>query len=473
MFSVIVAHDLLGGTGIAGKLPWPQNKTDMAHFRSTTMKGRIIMGRKTWDSIGKVLPGRENIIVTRQNRNLDNSNFPDNVKLYNDIRQAIDDNWSDKQETFIIGGSEIYKQCFEDPLLYKDMQTIYRTTILEKYQTDCTFPIDKLLNGSDWQLISREQSSEDNAIIERYDRINIEEYSYLSLLNRVLSSGNMASTRTNVNTLSTFAEILRFDLSNNSIPMLTTKQVPFRLSLEEMLFFVSGSTNVQDLRDKNVHIWDGNTTREFLDSRGLGHYEPCDMGPTYSFLFRHAGAEGSYQGCKADYTGQGTDQLQNVIDDLKSDEPNRRIMINLWSAAHLDKMSLPPCLFNYIFKKDIVQKSNGTTVKQVSLMITMRSADLFLGVPFNLVGASLILRMVCHMSGCNAGQICLVMCDAHIYANHIDQVREQVKRRPYRFPRLTILRTPEEIGSIDNFKNTDFRLFGYKSHARISGVMAI
>jgi len=432
------------------------------------------MGRKTWESLGcRPLPRRENIVISRQDPTT--LNLPDGVQVCNDLQTAIEEGWSPKKETFVIGGSEIYRQCFEIPHLYKNIQTIYTTLVLDDYEHDRTFPwacVDG--SSSDWEQILDHHISDDNIVIRTYARINKEEDAYLSLLRRVLEKGMRGPTRTEVDTISGFAEMLKFDLSDGTIPILTTKRVPFRISLEEMLFFVSGSTDVQKLRDKNVHIWDGNTTREFLDKRGLAHYEEYDMGPTYSFMMRHAGAEGDYSGKSADYSGLGKDQLQGVIDALKSDEPSRRIMMDLWSAAHLDKMSLPPCLFGYVFKKDIIKGDDGVIVeKHVSLMALMRSADLFLGVPFNLTGATVILRMVCHLSGCVPKELCLAMADPHIYTNHLDQVGLQLSRRPYRFPKLRIKRTPEQIRSIDGFTAEDFELVGYKCHSTIRAPMAV
>lgn len=486
MYNIIVAHTVNGGIGKNGKLPWPRIRSDMKHFQDTTSGHRVIMGRKTWESIvqqlGSQLPNRENIVLTSNPQLYNNNNNMESV-LFTDkgLRHAIEDGWSAKKKTFVIGGAEIYEQCFQDPYLYKNLQTIYRTVIMDYYVCDRFIEYPNLKQDFEQTESKYEHSFEGKCqiLFEVYTRINKEEQAYLSLLYKVLNHGICGPSRTNIETISTFGEMLKFDVSDETIPILTTKHVPFRLSLEEMLFFVSGSTDVQKLRDKKVHIWDGNTTREYLDKRGLTYYEEFDMGPTYSFLFRHAGAEGNYLGKNVDYTGQGIDQLQSVVDALKTDEPNRRIMINLWSAAHLNKMSLPPCLFNYIFKKDVVRKEDVqtpgvfTTEKHVSLMVTMRSADLFLGVPFNLTGATVLLRMVCHLSGCLPKELCVIMADAHIYANHIDQVKLQLDRHPFPFPKLRIHRTPDQIKSIDDFKTDDFELFGYKCHPIISAPMAI
>lgn len=476
MYNIIVAHTKNHGIGKNGSLPWPRISSDMKHFRDTTVGHRVIMGRKTWESIGHPLPNRENIVISHQDPT--DLNLPYEVQVYDDLQTAIEDGWSPKKETFVIGGSEIYQQCFENPHLYKNIQTIHSTLVMDDYEHDRTFPWARVDESpSEWEKILEKHVSDDNIIFRTYARINKEESAYLSVLRRVAETGIRGPTRTEVDTISGFAEMLKFDLSDGTIPILTTKRVPFRVSVEEMLFFVSGSTDVQKLRDKNVHIWDGNTTREFLDKRGLTHYEEYDMGPTYSFMMRHAGAEGDYSGKSADYSGLGTDQLQGVIDALKSDEPSRRIMMDLWSAAHLDKMSLPPCLFGYIFKKDIVKREDGCgsviVEKHVSLMALMRSADLFLGVPFNLTGATVILRMVCHLSGCVPKELCLAMADPHVYTNHLDQVESQLSRRPFRFPKLRITRTPDQIRSIDGFTTEDFELVGYKCHPTIRAPMAV
>jgi len=476
-------------------LPWGFCTPDMRHFQSKTTGGgnnAIIMGHNTWHSIPKdikPLKDRFNIVISRD---FEESLLPNSERKNFKVFRFLEDAFSfcaakkDMEEIFIIGGSNIYKKCF---LHHKNLiDKIYVTLIPEKYSTGTQyeerFKIKSEIYLSHINFSDKKKNYENNYKAEKEEIVpwkrynttikiltlsvrNNEENAYLNLLKDVLVHGEEKEDRTGVGTLSLFGKTLEFDLSSGIIPLLTTKKIFFRGSVEEMLFFISGKTDASILDKKQVRIWNDNTTREFLDSRNLKHYEEYDMGPTYGFLFRHCGAEGSYKGKDEDYENQGFDQLAEVIRLIRDQPSSRRIMINLWSAAHSDKMSLPPCLFNYIFNVNI--KKN-----EVSLMITMRSADLFLGVPFNLCGASLILRMICHITGRKPGRLILNIGDAHIYKNQIVQARTQIVREPNSFPRLSFKRSPEELeNNIHNFVYEDFILKDYAPQGILKAHMAV
>ena len=237
------------------------------------------------------------------------------------------------------------------------------------------------------------------------------------------------------------------------MPILTTKKMFVKGSIAEMLFFLSGSSDSSKLSEKGVHIWEGNTSREFLDKKGLTHYPVGDMGPSYSFNFRHYGAK--YSTCEDDYTGQGIDQWQQCIDLIKNDPYSRRIIISLWNPTCIDEMALPPCLHNYQFYPDPYNK-------KLSLMITMRSADMFLGVPFNILGASVLLHIMCTETEYEPNELILNIGNAHIYNNHIEQVKEQLNRIPRPFPKCYI-----------NSETGEYDVIGYFPYPRINAKMAI
>merc|ERR1712066_319948 len=167
-----------------------------------------------------------------------------------------------------------------------------------------------------------------------------EEYQYLNMIRKIIDNGISMDDRTGVGTRSLFGEMMRFDL-RKSFPLLTTKRVFWRGVLEELLWFIKGSTNGKLLSDKNVRIWDANGSREFLDSRGLNHYEEGDLGPVYGFQWRHFGAE--YKNCHKDYSGEGVDQLKQVIETIRKDPTSRRIIMTGWNPPDIPKMALPPC----------------------------------------------------------------------------------------------------------------------------------
>jgi len=487
MYSIIVACQTGEegfGIGKNGKMPWPRLDKDMKKFREVTMGHRVVMGRKTYESIGKPLEGRINVVISRKGP-------IDGVIVYDSLKTALlecKEKYDKNVKTIVIGGGEIYRQCFEDPELYRNLHLLYMTQLnFEKpYECDTFFP--NILKNDEiyekWVEIIEHGETLYNYPIFHDDgtitmtppgipmagdfsvsrHINREEQNYLDLCKDILDNGEMVDTRPGVKAKSCFSRNLRFDVRNGVIPILTTKLVFLRGSLEEILFFTSGKTDAGILKEKGVRIWDGNTTRDFLDKRGLNHYPEGDIGVSYSFQFRHVGAENEYKGCKEDYTGKGIDQISDVIAALKSDEPNRRIMINLWNVAHLDKMTLPPCLFCYVFCRQ---------GEYVSIQAIMRSADLFLGVPFNVTGTTFLLNMVCHLSGRKPKEVSITMVDCHIYENHFSQVKEQIAREPYPFPTLKIKRTAEEIGNIDGFRYEDFEIYNYNPRPAIKGEMAV
>jgi len=286
-----------------------------------------------------------------------------------------------------------------------------------------------------------------------------EEHQYLNLVREIIDSGKQKSDRTGVGTLSVFGRQLRFNLRDDVFPLLTTKRVFWRGVVEELLWFIRGSTNAKELSDRGVHIWDGNGSREYLDRYGFDDREEGDLGPVYGFQWRHSGAD--YVDMHADYTGQGVDQLQEVIEKIKSSPNDRRLVVCAWNPKDIGKMALPPCHALIQF-----YVSDG----ELSSMMYQRSADMGLGVPFNIASYALLTRMVAHVTGLQPGEFIHNLGDAHVYRNHITQLREQLTRAPRAFPALTIRR---QVSSIDDFRPDDFELSGYTPHGKIQMDMAV
>jgi dihydrofolate reductase/thymidylate synthase len=214
-----------------------------------------------------------------------------------------------------------------------------------------------------------------------------EERQYLGLIADIMAQGATRGDRTGTGTLSLFGRQMRFDL-RRSFPLLTTKRVFWRGVAEELLWFVSGSTDARRLRDKDIHIWDGNGSRAFLDGAGLGHREEWDLGPVYGFQWRHFGAP--YSDMHADYAGAGVDQLAEVVRKLRHAPHDRRIVLSAWNPAALAEMALPPC---HMFAQFYV--AGG----ELSCLMYQRSCDMGLGVPFNIASYALLTRMLAHVSG--------------------------------------------------------------------------
>ena len=288
-----------------------------------------------------------------------------------------------------------------------------------------------------------------------------DEYDYLYLIANVLSFGNARGDRTGTGTLSIFApQNLRFNLNDNVLPLLTTKRVFFRGVLEELLWFVNGKTNSNELSEKGVHIWDGNGSREFLDKLGFHDRPQGDLGPVYGFQWRHFGAK--YVDSNTDYTNQGVDQLKSVIDTIKNNPWDRRIILSAWNPADIPQMALPPC---HLMAQFYVTPSENKN--KLSCLLYQRSADLGLGIPFNIASYALLTHMIAYMTNTEAHELVIQLGDAHVYKNHIDALKLQLERKPKQFPTLKFKRRADEIKSIDGFQYHDFIVENYEPHPRI------
>eukprot|EP01147_Barroeca_monosierra_P002288 gene2288-5282_t len=285
-----------------------------------------------------------------------------------------------------------------------------------------------------------------------------DEHKYLNLIKDILKNGQQKSDRTGTGTISVFGAQMRFSL-RESFPLLTTKRVFWRGVVEELLWFISGSTNSKLLAEKGVHIWDANGAKEFLEQQGLGDREEGDLGPVYGFQWRHFGAV--YKGMNEDYSGQGVDQLAAVIHQIKTNPDSRRIMLSAWNPVDLPKMALPPC---HALAQFYVHDG------ELSCQLYQRSADMGLGVPFNIASYSLLTVMIAHVCGLKPGDFVHTIGDAHIYLNHIEALKEQITRNPRPFPTLKI---NTDISNIDEFTFQDFQLESYNPHKKIAMSMAV
>jgi len=295
--------------------------------------------------------------------------------------------------------------------------------------------------------------------------VNNDELNYKNLVKNILDNGLTRNDRTGVGTLSVFApHSMSYDLTD-TFPLLTLKKGFLRAIFEELMLYIRGQTDNNILKDRNIHIWDGNTTREFLDSRNLNHLPEGDMGETYGFNMRHYG--GTYTDCKTKYgKANGFDQLNYVIDLIKNDPHSRRILINLWNPKTLCNAALPSCLHQYQFYVD-------TEKKTLSVQIYLRSSDVFLANNWNVCTGALFVHLLCNLEDINLkpGSVTMVCGDAHIYKNHIEQAKIMINRQSYPYGRLLVINKKK---SIEDFNYEDIKLIGYKSHLNdIKGSMAV
>jgi len=288
---------------------------------------------------------------------------------------------------------------------------------------------------------------------------NPDEQQYLDLVKKIIQNGNKKTDRTGTGTMSIFGAQMRFNLRNGIFPLLTTKKTFWRGIAEELFWFIRGSTNAIDLQEKNVRIWDANGSREFLDNLGFKDREVGDLGPVYGFQWRHFGAE--YVDTKTDYSGQGIDQLMDVINKIKNRPDDRRIIMCAWNPADLNKMALPPCHCLVQF-----YVADG----ELSCQLYQRSADMGLGVPFNIASYALLTHMIAHVTDLKPGDFVHTLGDAHVYLNHIEPLKVQLERKPKEFPKLVIKR---KVDKIEDFKFEDFAMEGYEPHPKITMEMAV
>ncbi|KAK3317331.1 thymidylate synthase/dCMP hydroxymethylase domain-containing protein [Cercophora scortea] len=305
-----------------------------------------------------------------------------------------------------------------------------------------------------------------------------EEHQYLDLVREILDDGELRRDRTGTGTYSIFApRPLKFTLNANGtpiLPLLTTKRVFTRAVIAELLWFVEGSTSSLPLSEKGIKIWDGNGSREFLDNLGLHHREAGDLGPVYGFQWRHFGAE--YVDAKTDYTGQGVDQLARIINTLRTNPYDRRLILTAWNPKDLPQMVLPPChmfaQFHVSYPRSREEDAEGEKPKgHLHCQLYQRSCDTGLGVPFNIASYALLTHMLAHVCDLVPGSLTHVMGDAHVYLNHVDALKTQLEREPRAFPELEITR--EKGGSIDGWAAEDFVVKGYNPHKTIAMEMSV
>jgi thymidylate synthase len=287
---------------------------------------------------------------------------------------------------------------------------------------------------------------------------NSEEYQYLNLIQNILDNGTWETGR-NGRTKSIFGHSMRFSLANGKIPILTTKKTAWKTCLKELLWFIRGETDNKLLQEQNVHIWDGNSSREFLDSRGLTANPEGILGPIYGFQWRNFNAPYDNQtGTLLDNEKKGIDQLQQIIDQLKdpAQRASRRLIMTAWNPCQLDEMALPPC--------HIMCQFNVHDGNKLSCALYQRSCDFFLGIPVNIASYSLLTHLLAKHCGLEAYEFVHFMGNCHLYENAIDSAILQLTKTPYPFPILNIKEVKENI---NDYQVEDFVVTGYQSHEAI------
>ena len=307
-----------------------------------------------------------------------------------------------------------------------------------------------------------------------------EEYQYLNLIENIIENGFWEEGR-NGRTKSIFGASMRFSLKDGKIPILTTKKTAWKTCLKELLWFIRGQTDNKILKEQGVHIWDANSSREFLDSRGLTHYEEDELGQIYGYQWRNFNKpyvckkkqqmleDNKFKNLSAWHNEEWiededkyVDQLQQIIDALKDSKQrtSRRLIMTAWNPAQLDQMALPPC--------HILCQFNVHDGNKLSCALYQRSCDFFLGIPINIASYSFLTHLLAKNCGLEAYEFIHFMGDCHLYENAIDAAKLQITREPFEFPTVSIKEVRENI---NDYQVEDFEIRNYKSHEAIKVAM--
>ncbi|AHC55072.1 thymidylate synthase [Tunisvirus fontaine2] len=441
---MVFACDENGGIGKQGKIPWHLPE-DLAIFQRMTFGRTIIYGRKTLESFPgqKPLPKRRNLILSR-----DVSFSVEGAEVCGSLEEAFS---KCQDYSIVIGGESIYIQCLSK---YPELCLgVSRTLVFGEHPADKFFSV----KGSPFAYAIRNSEKFQTAMLHN---INHGELGYLSLLSEVMNSGNERGDRTGTGVKSLFAKTLFFPNVSKEFPLLTVKKTNWDKVLSELLWFLSGSTDAKILKEKGNDIWDKNASKEFQEKVGLEHYEEGDCGPIYPFQWRHAGAK--YVDCKKDYKGEGKDQILEMVRLIQEDPTSRRILLESWNVVDLDKMVLPPChkTFQVYVRGD-----------ELDGQVYQRSADLALGVPFNIASYACLLSILAKRTGKRPGNLTLTFGDVHIYKNHMENAQKMLERVPRLPPTLEITGIADE--GLWNLESKDFILHNYVSYGALNFEMAV
>jgi dihydrofolate reductase/thymidylate synthase len=477
-----------------GNLPWPTSKKDMAWFKKITTnssdtiksisenklellensskENAIIMGRKTQISLGNLYPlkNRLNLVLSKSDQSelINNKSLLINSKnkRFNSIESALEyAKEKSVEKVFLIGGSSLFNN---DILNNKNCDKIYITEIEKEFEYNKNNIFPKI--PEHFKLIDKiETYCQDigsQIVFKTYQNKqdqDSDESQYIKLVFDILTTGEKRKTRNGV-VISKFAPTQHvFDL-DKGFPLLTTKKIKLRIIFEELMFFLRGHTDTNILKEKNVNIWNQNTTKEFIKQNNLKLQEN-DMGPMYGYNFRHYGYP--YEGCKKEYEGKGYDQLYDLIGNLINNPYSRRHMMTSYDPSTAKQCVIYMC-HGYVIQFYV------TNDGKLDCQTYQRSADIPLGYPFNIASYSLLVHILCHVTGYMPGKLYYCIGDAHIYENQIEGIKNQIKRIPLIQPRLKIKKEykktkniHEIIKFIESIEYGDIELQEYYSYPSI------
>jgi dihydrofolate reductase/thymidylate synthase len=485
------------GLAAGGKLPWAdtnEGKADMLFFSSTTTaappakRNAVIMGRKTYEAIGRTLPNRLNIVISTTLSATATADLITVGSVVAAVKAVCEQ--KDVATAFVIGGETIYRQFLKAGIV----SICLITHINGMYECDTHFTSPLL--PFEWECIPRHdhfmkivratgrfgelamnRGKPVGLRLAEYTNACSDEIALLAVMSRVAATGFSISDRTGVGARVCVGEKLEYSLEGGRFPIMTTRKGFFKGIVAEVLWMLRGQTDAKILQRDGIHIWDGNSSRQFLDDRNLTNLEEGDIGAGYGFQMRHFGD--TYYGAAHAHTG-GADQLRGLLDGILRDPDSRRHIISLWNPMALDQTALPPC---HVLYQWIV----NTATREISCCFYQRSSDLFLAGNWNACGAALMTYIIGHITGYTPLKVVMMIGNAHVYSNHAEQVAEQCRRKPLPPPLLEVsaamppiqhhsttdidARIKQGLDWIDGCAAHDFRLINYQSSAAIKGTM--
>lgn len=436
-FTMILSVDKNGILGCKNEIAY--NKEDKEMFRTVTRgfgSNILIAGRKTYESLPSSMINCNSRYCIKMSRSGSGFTFEGIIELIREMGF---------RKNFVIGGKEIYELFLSQNLITKIYLTRFECEF-DRYEEDTQinldldrFKLEYFISHPNQKVKYMNKEYDCDVTFMKYklkyDRF---EYKYLSLVQQI--DNRILNRSFTINLADGF-------------PILTIRKVFFRGIVEELLWFISGSTNTNDLKQKGVNIWNFNSSRKYLDDHGFIYLQEGDIGAGYGFQLKHNGEV--YFNCRTEY--KGFDQLNYVIDQLKNNPTSRRILINLWNPSQLDDMVLPPCHILYHFIID-----DG----KLNCHLYQRSWDILLG--WNTSTAALLTHLIAHHLNIDVGTLAHTVGDIHIYNNNTDKVEEMLKRTPYLLPKLKISNRRDKL---EDYVSDDFKLMNYKHHDKIDFIL--
>ena len=453
MINVIVAVDSEYGIGLNNQMPW-KIRDELQIFKNKTINSVIIAGRKTIDYL-PVLKDRKILCISRsitENSKHISQGFianKDNIDFATSIEHAIEKAKKYNMPIFVIGGSQIYNEVFKT---YKKDIIIHISFLKNSHKCDTFFNKNNLEDFYIKEKISYELFDHYVMTYQTYG-----EHQYINVVKDILLNNEIRLGR-NGSTMSEFGKHLKFDL-RDGFPLLTTKKMFLKGIVEELLFFLRGDTNSKILEEKNIKIWNGNTNRHFLDNNGFKDRLEGFMGPMYGAIWRHF--NGNYDETNGRST-EGIDQLQNVIHEIKTNPTSRRILLTTFNPSQVNLGVLWPC--HSITIQFYVQDGF------LDMFCYNRSSDIFLGLPFNIASSSLLLMLISKICELTPRFFNLSLGDAHIYSSHIESIKHQIERIPFKFPQI-ILPEIKQLDDINSLTFKDFEIIDYNCYSAIKADM--